>query len=236
MRPRRPLDPMPRRALVALRYANSTDEGMTLVELVVAVSILGVVLLVFTSVLASVQRGVVQQDSLSQTLDSARLAIQQLDRELRSGNVLYDPALENAPVGTPGRIASCSGCLPGFTLRVYTQTNADTRGPTPYRCVLWKIEDQQLLTRWWPPLEPSQASGWRIVAAGIVNRDLSPATVAFVLDPDPLKGGRTINVVYAANADLEHHPTQTAKVQASLTGRNTSYGYPGNVCQSTPTG
>jgi hypothetical protein len=187
-------------------------------------------------VLASVQRGVVRQDSLSQTLDSARLAIQQLDRELRSGNVLYDPALENAPVGTPGRIASCSGCLPGYTLRVYTQTNADTRGPTPYRCVLWKIEDQQLMTRWWPPLEPGEASGWRIVAAGIVNRDLSPATVAFALDPDPLKGGRTLNVVYAANADLEHHPTQTAKVQASLTGRNTSYGYPGNVCQSTPTG
>jgi type II secretory pathway pseudopilin PulG len=209
---------------------------MTLVELVVAMSILGVVLLVFTSVLASVQRGVVRQDTLSQTLDSARLAIQQLDRELRSGNVLYDPALENAAVGTPGRITSCTGCLPGYTLRVYTQTNADTRGPTPYRCVLWKIEDHQLLTRWWPPLEPSQASGWRIVAAGIVNRDLSPATVAFILDPDPLKGGRTLNVVYAANADLEHHPTQTARVQASLTGRNTSYGYPGNVCQSTPTG
>jgi type II secretory pathway pseudopilin PulG len=209
---------------------------MTLVELVVAMSILGVVLLVFTSVLASVQRGVVRQDSLSQTLDSARLAIQQLDRELRSGNVLYDPALENAPVGTPGRIASCTGCLPGYTLRVYTQTNADTRGPTPYRCVLWKIEDRQLMTRWWPPLEPGEASGWRIVAAGIVNRDLSPATVAFVLDPDPLKGGRTLNVVYAANADLERHPTQTAKVQASLTGRNTSYGYPANVCQSTPTG
>ena len=86
------------------------------------------------------------------------------------------------------------------------------------------------------PLEPSQASGWRIVAAGIVNRDLSPATVAFVLDPDPLKGGRTLNVVYAANADLEHDPTQTARVQASLTGRNTSYGYPGNVCQTTPSG
>ena len=104
---------------------------MTLVELLVAMSILGIVLLVFTSVLASVQRGVVRQDSLSQTLDSARLAIQQLDRELRSGNVLYDPALENAPVGTPGRIASCTGCLPGYTLRVYTQTNADTRGRLP---------------------------------------------------------------------------------------------------------
>jgi hypothetical protein len=92
------------------------------------------------------------------------------------------------------------------------------------------------MTRWWPPLEPGEASGWRIVAEGIVNRDLSPATMAFVLDPDPLKGGRTLNVVYAANADLERHPTQTVKVQASLTGRNTSYGYPANVCQSTPTG
>jgi type II secretory pathway pseudopilin PulG len=209
---------------------------MTLVELLVAMSILGIVLLVFTSVLASVQRGVVRQDSLGQTLDSARLAVQQLDRELRSGNVLYDPALENAPVGTPGRIASCTGCLPGYTLRVYTQTNADTRGPTPYRCVLWKVEGRQLMTRWWPPLEPGEASGWRIVAEGIVNRDVSPPTVAFALDPDPLKGGRTLNVVYAANADLARHPTQTAKVQASLTGRNTSYGYPGNVCQSTPTG
>jgi type II secretory pathway pseudopilin PulG len=156
---------------------------MTLVELLVAMSILGIVLLVFTSVLASVQRGVVRQDSLSQTLDSARLAVQQLDRELRSGNVLYDPALENAPVGTPGRIASCTGCLPGYTLRVYTQTNADTRGPTPVP--VRPVEDRGP-TAHDPvvaPLEPVQASGWRIVAKGIVNRDLSPATVAFVLDP-----------------------------------------------------
>src|SRR6187397_691681 len=131
MRPRRPRDRRRRRALASLRRVRRTEEGMTLVELVVAMSILGVVLLVFTSVLASVQRGVVRQDNLSRTLDSARLAIQQLDLELRSGNVLYDPVLENAPVGTPGRIASCTGCLPGYTLRIYTQTNADTRGPTP---------------------------------------------------------------------------------------------------------
>jgi len=69
---------------------------MTLVELVVAMSILGVVLLVFTSVLASVQRGVVRQDNLSRTLDSARLAIQQLDRELRSGNVLAESPLSSS--------------------------------------------------------------------------------------------------------------------------------------------
>src|SRR5439155_24090766 len=108
------------------------EDGMTLVELLVAMFILGIVLLVFTTVLASVQTAVNRQDSLNQTLDQARLSVEELYRELRSGNVLYDPALENAPAGTPGRIASCSGCLPGYTLRVYTQTNADTRAASGY--------------------------------------------------------------------------------------------------------
>ena len=204
---------------------------MTLVELLVAMFILGVVLLVFTTVLASVQTAVNRQDSLNQTLDQARLSVEELDRELRSGNVLYDPALENAPAGTPGRILSCSGCLPGYTLRVYTQTNADTRGT--YRCVLWKVSNQQVMTRWWPPQEPSNASGWRVVATGIVNHDLSPLVVPFTLDSDPLKGGRTLDVLYTVNSDLTHHSNQTVKIQSALTGRNTSYGYPAQVCQPT---
>jgi prepilin-type N-terminal cleavage/methylation domain-containing protein len=208
------------------------ERGMTVVELTVVMAILSIVVVVFTSVLASVQKGVAKQDSLTQTLDQARLAIQELDREMRSGNVLYDPTLENAAVGTPGRVPSCSGCLPGYTLRVYTQSNADTRGT--YRCVLWKIENQQILTRYWPPLVPDDASNWRAVAGGIVNRDLS--VPAFMLDPDPLKGGRTLDVVYAVNSNLANRPTQTARVQAALTGRNTSYGYPANVCLETPSG
>jgi type II secretory pathway pseudopilin PulG len=205
---------------------------MTLVELLVSMSILSIVLLVFVAVLASVQRGVVAQDTLSQTLDQTRLALQQLDREMRSGNVLYDPALENAPAASGG-IPSCSGCLPGYTLRVYTQTNADTRGT--YKCVLWKIDTaQRLMTQQWPPSDPSNASGWRIVATGIVNGSINEPP--FTLDPDPLKGGRTLNILFAVNSDLAHRPTQTVKVQASLTGRNTSYGYPANVCQQTPSG
>jgi prepilin-type N-terminal cleavage/methylation domain-containing protein len=215
-----------------IRRLRKSERGMSLVEVMVSMSIMSIVLLVFTSVLASVQRAVVAQDALSQTLDQARLALQQLDRELRSGNVLYDPALENVPAASGG-IPSCSGCLPGYTLRVYTQTNADTRGT--YKCVLWKIDSsQQLMTRQWPPDRPTDATGWRIVATGIVNRSIGQT--AFSLDPDPLKGGRTLNVVYAANSDLTHHATQTARVQASLTGRNTSYGYPANVCQQTPAG
>jgi prepilin-type N-terminal cleavage/methylation domain-containing protein len=216
-----------------LRTRSTDERGMTLPEIMITMTLMSIVLLIVTSVLASVQRTVTYEESLTRTLDAARLAVQELDRELRSGNVLYDPAMENAPVGTPGRIASCTGCEPGYTLRVYTQTNADTRGT--YKCVLWKIDTgQRLMTRSWPPSDPTGATGWSIVTTGVVNRDLGIS--AFALDPDVLKGGRTLNILYAINSNLAHREGQTAKVQASLTGRNTSYGYPANVCQQTPAG
>lgn len=201
------------------------DDGMTLVEMLVAMFVLGFVMLVFTGVLASVQRGVVAQEKLSRTLDQARLSIQQLDRELRSGNVLYDPALEN------NGLTSCTGCLPGYTLRVATQSNAPTRGG--HMCVLWQVDEQQrLLTRRWIPNDPASATAWRVVATGIVNRTLGEPV--FAIDPDPLKGERTVDITLAVNEDLAKRPGQTVRIQAALTGRNTSYDYPTNVCAVTP--
>lgn len=194
---------------------------MTLVELMVATSVLGIALLIFTTTLASVQRGVVHQDNLSRTNDQARLAVEQLDREIRSGNVMYDPATETAPYD------------PYYTVRVYTQTNAPSRGT--FSCVLWEITgDGELRTRRWPPDTPDQATPWRVVATGIVNRELVPPVPAFELDPDPLKGQRTLTITLRVNEDYENRPTQTIEIAESLTGRNTSYGYPVTVCADTP--
>lgn len=199
---------------------------MSLVELLVAMFILSIVLLVFGSVLASVQRGVVRQDNLTRTLDQARLAIQQLDREIRSGNVLYDPAAETGP-------ATCTGCVANYTLRVYTQAHADTT--STYYCTLWKIDTSgNLMTRRWPPDQILNATAWRTVATGLVNRTLNET--AFQLDDDLLKGGRTLDVTLAVNNDYTHSPTQTVRVQAAFTGRNTSYGFPTAVCSTTPIG
>jgi type II secretory pathway pseudopilin PulG len=213
----------------------SSEDGITLTELMVAMAIMVTVLAVFGSVLASVEGVAVKADDLGQANDQVRTASEQIDREMRSGNVLYDPALENG--SGAGAITSCTGCLPYYTIRIYTQTNADTRAGTNdlgYTCVLWQINSQQqLLKQTWPPDQPEEASGWQVVATGVVNR--TTGVHAFSLDGDPLKGGRTLNVTFQANNDYSHFPQNTVRVDSAYTGRNTSYGYPTTVCSQTPT-
>ena len=190
------------------------ESGITLPELLVAMFIFGIVMLVFTSTLASVQGAVVRQDHLARTNDQARLALEQLDREIRSGNVLYDPALESDPF---------------YVLRVYTQTNYKTPREA-FMCVLWELDDQgQLRTRRWnpDPLVEGSATHWRVVATGIVNKELG--VPAFELN-----GGRTLNVTLRVNEDLDRFPNSTFELTQSLTGRNTSYGYPVSVCGVIP--
>jgi prepilin-type N-terminal cleavage/methylation domain-containing protein len=224
---------MRRSFAVATRRLNE-QEGFTLVELIVAMSVMGIVMAVFGTTLASVQRVSVKEDALGQSNDQVRLALEQIDHEMRSGNVIYDPSLENG--SGAGAIASCTGCQPYYSMRLYTQTNADTRttgDAAGFVCVMWQINtSQQLLERTWPPDQPEEASPWRIIASGVVNR--VTGTQAFSLDSDPLKGGRTLNVTLNVNSNITRYPNSTVTLQAAYTGRNTSYGYPVSVCAVAP--
>ena len=207
---------------------RSSDEGMTLTELLVAMMVLGLASGVFLTTLASVQKSVAETDIRTRTNTQARLALETLDHEVRSGNLLYDP---ESYTDAEDRY---------FRFKVYTQANANTRKPTPgYTCRLWRITDaNELQTRWWQPYpaDPdATASAWRTVATGVVNRAVDPEEPAFVLDPDPNKGGRTVNVVFLVNEDLNGDlSTGTVKIQGALTGRNTSYGFPVGVCSDEP--
>lgn len=196
---------------------------MTLVEMMVSTMLLSIVLTVFLSVMAAVQRGVVRQENLARTNTQARLAIEQLDREIRSGNVLYDPGAESPA---------------NYRLRIYTQANSTTRTPSPgYMCVLWEVTTGGVLrSRMWPPLQPEDATAWRTVAEGIVNRIVSPNVPVFALDSDADKGGRVVNVTLVVNTSYgTSSAMHTARLEAALTGRNTSYGFPVSVCNQLPT-
>jgi len=199
--------------------ALGDERGMTLVELVVAMAILSIVMLVLTTTLSSIQRAVVEEDVRVRLNDQARLAVQSIDRLVRSGNILYDPVDEsgNDPYGA----------ATGYMFRIYTQ--AEQSAGQSARCAVWLLNDQQqLLYRTWPILEPDNASDWQVVADSVVNRDLS--NPAFTLDA----AGRTIAVNFYINPDLTHRPQATQVVSASLTGRNTSFGYPVQLCSDLP--
>jgi prepilin-type N-terminal cleavage/methylation domain-containing protein len=197
-----------------------SEDGMTLVELLVAMAILSIVSLVFTSTLSSVQRAVVEEDVRIRLNDQVRLAVQSIDRLVRSGNILYDPVDES---GNDPYDATATG----YMFRIYTQ--AEQTASQDARCALWLVDDQErLLYRTWPILAPEDASNWTVVAEGVVNRSLGEP--AFTLD----EAGRTIAVVFHVNPDLAHRPQATQVVEASLTGRNTSFGYPVQLCETLP--
>jgi prepilin-type N-terminal cleavage/methylation domain-containing protein len=206
---------------------HRSQSGMSLVELTISITIIGLVSAIFLSVMASVQTDFERQADRSQDNDEARLAVEHLDREIRSGNVLYDPSLETDPP---------NGIYPGMSLRIYTQTNADRRNPGN-RCVQWRVTGGELQRRDWATTwrSDSNISNWRVVAQNIVNQPNppDPPTVpAFALDPDPIKGGRIIVVTILVNENPRSG--QPVRIEHSLTGRNTQYGYPNTVCADIP--
>jgi prepilin-type N-terminal cleavage/methylation domain-containing protein len=206
---------------VAPERGPAAQEGMTLVELMVTVALLSVVVGIFLSVLVSVQNHVAREERRQRANDQVRLAIQQLDREVRSGNVFRDPAAEptNSSLGQVGG---------GMGLRIYTQANADTRGGS--RCVQWRIAGGNLQARDWTVSwrTDGKVSGWRVVAEGIVNPSGTPA---FDLDTSSNFGGRILNITFVVNPGAGD---SDVVVRESVTGRNTQYGYPVSVCDDIP--
>ena len=159
--------------------------------------ILSIVMVVFLSTLTSIQKATVDQDVRSRTIDQVRLAMQSIDRQVRSGNLLYNPS---TAYGSPALAA-------GYTLLIYTQANLPTTGD---KCVLWSINSSnQLVTRQWPPLQPENATQWQIVAEDVVNRIGATPTTAFSLDPT----GRTIMLTFLVNTDLPGSPQGDAAAE-----------------------
>lgn len=189
------------------------QEGLSLVEVLVVIGMLMVVLVMFLTVLHSLNNGVLVQQERSIANDQARLAIERLDREVRSANRMYNPGAETL----------------ANSFRVYTQTNYPTRQEN--RCVQWKIEDGQLLRRSWPTSpQPGQVTAWHVEAEKLVNEETGDP--AFVM-PDP-SAARTVDVTFVVDADPGDSMSRPVRLQTSLTGRNTSYGYPSDVCTPVP--
>ena len=181
-----------------------------------AVGLLGVVIPSILGVVMQTQATFKQTSDRSRSNDQAELAVNRLDRLIRSGNFLYDPSTESDP---------SNGILPGLSLRVYTQANSIQK------CVQWRIVDATLQERSWSPAWQTDGvvTGWWNVADGGTNTTETPA---FSLDPSPGFGGRLLMVDLRVNVSSD--ATTDAARQLSIEGRNTQYGYDPSVCASSP--
>jgi type II secretory pathway component PulJ len=191
------------------------DDGMTFPELSIVVLLMAIAGAFFYTFLFSVQRSVGTQEQRSENNDAVRLAIERLDREVRSGNVLYNPQNEASAAGVSAA---------NYALRVYTQSNQAAR------CVQWRVKDGRLERRSWTPNAPPSDLPWHLVTEGLVNEQRSVAP--FVLDSDPSTSGRTVVVEFVAGAS--DNLNEVARIKTSITGRNTTFNYPVAACETPP--
>jgi hypothetical protein len=182
-------------------------------------SIFSIVIAISYAALISIQRQSRDTTARADAVSESRLGIAQMDRQIRSGNVLFDPANESA-LGYP------------MSMRIYTQANAENK------CVQWQLKDGALRMRSWSPDWPapgSTKSAWSTIARDIVNDPAKPADTPFTLaGATGPYSARVVSVhLMVKPSKASGHPVD---VKTSLTGRNTVYGYDQNICSPIPTG
>jgi type II secretory pathway pseudopilin PulG len=195
-----------------MRTRLGTDDGFTLAEVAVYIGLFSLLSIVIVSVMMSSSDNFEREITRTTSNDEIRLAVQSLDREVRSGQVVYDPSQE---------VYAAADITAGMSLRVYSQANVPTRGEA--LCVQWRItSDGELQRREWKP-DWSSISDWRVVATGLRNRDES---IAAFTRPQP----NMVNVRLRANDDPTGAKGATVEVQQSVSGRNTLFNSIQSVC------
>ena len=236
------------RAIHRLRRAVQSEAGFTLVEMAVVMMVLMIAVAIFFPALMQAQSTVDRSSARSASNDQARLAVEELDKEIRSGNVLYNPATCPPPPVTPNGSPTCDsteGITQNMTLLIYTQTNANTRNPGN-QCVQWRITPvdpygvSRLERRSWSVQWQSDGivSNWRDVADNVVNRqppEGGAAVSGFALDPTASYGNRAVQITILTNGNPKNTQSATVRTVTEITGRNTEYGYPSNICTNIPT-
>ncbi|MEX0992074.1 MAG: prepilin-type N-terminal cleavage/methylation domain-containing protein [Actinomycetota bacterium] len=176
---------------------RTAEDGFTLVEVMVASAVMMVVIGMAVTLLFSIQRGVERQVDRQQSVDQARLAVEQIDRELRSAS-------------------SMSELNGGEGLVAFTLSNQDTREVSTGTCVEWRVSGGNLETRIWPSdFAVGSSYPWRIVATDIVNPAGDPI---FDVDTGALYEGRLVHVHVLVNAN--NASGRDVELNTDLAGRN----------------
>lgn len=182
--------------------------GVSLIEVLVAFSLMLVALTMFGVALTVAQRTQIRDSEYSAVNDSVHLAIAAMDRQIRSGYVL------NGSTAVGGA---------ADYVRIFTATS------TSARCILWVIYpttsvatpflEQGLYTKSWvlgasaPPFNPAT---WRLVARGIVGADGN----AFVIETPSGQVLPRLRLHLHLNVSRDERKQQEIEISSTFTSRN----------------
>jgi len=222
------------------RMRKRDDSGMTLAELLVSMLIFSILMVMTTAIMISMMY--MTRDNLGRVnaAEEARLGISQIDRQVRSGNVIMDPANESAVD---------SGVEPYYSLRIYTQ-----EGAAP-KCAQWRViadapgELGRLEYRHWSPNYPTDpfVADWAVVARNVVvpaetvpDPDDSATWPPFWKDPTTVVSGaastpaQNVRITLQIKSPDMREDAKPVSISTVVTGRNTVLGYSESNCAFIP--
>jgi type II secretory pathway pseudopilin PulG len=213
---------------LSARGRRGGERGTTLIELLVSMGIFSLCMTVVFGAVILVMRKSSDVQKSADAASELRLALAQIDRQVRSGNVLFSPADEAAYVSTCVGDATTNS---GTCMRIFTQSNGSEK------CVQWQLIDDAahpgtklLRTRSWATtwVTTGDLTGWGTVARGLTLTGANPFK---------LEGATTPYKERLLDVRLESFDKRrgtSVVITSSLSGRNTTYGYSSAQCIPVP--
>jgi prepilin-type N-terminal cleavage/methylation domain-containing protein len=203
------------------------EGGFTLIEMLITMVIFGLATGLVVKAVGKVERFASDAQGSADANSEVRLALADIDRQVRSGNVLYSPANEVTPT-----TCTATGTDAGSCMRVYTQANG------VQRCVQWQVlpdpakpTTSLIRSRSWSPTWQTDGSytSWATKARGLL---LTPSVPPFTLQGAVTSSSsRYLTVRFEAK---DPRRPGAVVLTSALAGRNTNYGYDAGLCSPVP--
>lgn len=217
---------------------DERDSGFTLIEMLVVMIVLGVAMSLTFTAMIRVQRYTSDVSSSADAVDEARQGLAQVDRTVRSGNVIdASSAGCSGTTSTTGPVNNTlTKTISGTCVTVFSQSNGVPR------CYQWVVTTtgttgtQQLKTRSWSPAWATDHNytGWSVVARNLVATSSSTPFKVITVS-DSTTGKQTAGDVLQVRFDAYDTRRKAATpIKSTLFGRNTIYGYDATTCSVAP--
>jgi len=165
-------------------------------------------------------------------VEQARIGLSQIDRQMRSGNLILNPSLDGVEQ---------SGVPQYYSVRIFTQEGGIDK------CVQWRVIYYdtsgfgQLEFRQWDPASTASATNWSRVASNVTK----PVGAFSTADPETwppfwvdasgaASDAQSIRITLRMGDPGAESNAKPQVLTTTVTGRNTVFGYSPLTCSTVP--